>query len=102
MQRTMGRSNVLAIVAATVLGGAAWVRGEVPPSTAPAPEPAAAAREPAVAPTPEAPPTRVALLAEGLKAVGVGQALSDAGISVTGFIEGSYTRNFDSPASGVN
>jgi hypothetical protein len=108
MFRMKGRAHIAAATAAcsALLALGSYARAEdAPPTTQPAPVPAAEARQPSTAPgaaPQENPPAKVALLAEGLNQIGLGKPLTDAGISITGFIEGSYTRNFDPPPGDVN
>ncbi len=47
------------------------------------------------------PPPSKPMMAE-LEKVGVGKPLEDDGINITGFIEGGWTYNFDTPANHIN
>ncbi len=106
----MLRKQGLAIVAAACAALAAngqWVRAAGPeapllmdtPATLPAgayTTTAPAAPGPAPAATPAVTP-----LMGVLTSVGVGKGLSDAGISITGYVEGGYTFDFSAPTGNV-
>ena len=47
-------------------------------------------------------PASTSLLNEGLNRIGAGNMMTNYGIKVGGFIEGSYTYNFRAPNSNIN
>ncbi len=69
-----------------------------PAPMAPAPVAAGTTTAPATAPATTAGTTPLMGI---LGSIGVGKGLSDAGISVTGFVEGGYTYDFSSPTGNV-
>ncbi len=94
----MLRKQGLAMVAAAcaALAGGQWVRAVDAPR-APLQMDDAPATAPATGPAAE--PTTTPLM--GLLG-GAGKSLSDAGISITGYVEGGYDFNFSAPTNSVN
>jgi hypothetical protein len=94
-------SLVIAAAATAALSGSALA---AEPADQPQQQPGSFSRpiyldDAAATATPPPPPS---LINEGLDKVGLGKTLSDAGIKVGGWVEGSYTWNFRNPRSEIN
>jgi hypothetical protein len=87
------KSAVIAAACALFVGGAARAADPVA-STADSSKPVYFDAAPADAPK--------SAVNEALNAIGVGKFLSDSGVKVSSFIEGSYTYNFDTPPGDIN
>lgn len=107
MSKRRDRRGALSLAACAALAIGGLAHAAEPADQPTAPQQAGTFSQPVyldepAAPAPAAPAPNSSILNEGLNKAGVGKMLTDAGIKVGGWVEGSYTWNFRNPGNDIN